>query len=122
MKKTLLLLIILAGFFTSADAQVKIGYTNIELLLAYMPSKSEIGGKDKNGNLLSAISEVSKKDSKKRLLVLKAIASIAKENGYAAVVNEAKKGKPSNILYGTKAEDVTQLVARKLGIRVPRSR
>ena len=169
-----LLLVVGLGRFTYAQT-VKIGYTNVELIMAYMPESeaiekqlvtlekklgqslevkqkyfqqkmAEYQEKKQSGVAMSeaeekaTITEIQKlqgevqtgvenaqrKLFEKRMVLLKplqdrlqkAIDQVAAEGGYTYILNQAVGAGIPSILYGKDALDVTEAIARKLGIDV----
>jgi outer membrane protein len=173
MKKYIFILL-LAVLCQSAWSQ-KIGYTNVELILQYMPETKAIeteltkleeaiskslevkqkyyqqkltefmeykqSGKPitpeqeklamtelqkLEGEVQKGISDAEERLMKRRMDLLKpvqdkmqaAIDGVAKEGGYVYILNQAVGAGIPSILYGRESDNVTTLVAKKLGIAV----
>jgi outer membrane protein len=175
MKKYILMfLLAIAGMGVQAQAVTKIGYTNVELILGYMPETKNIESElakleeaiqkqlevkqkyyqqrmmeymqaKQEGKLTPeldkvAVAELQKLEAEiqkglelaeqkmmqRRQELLEplqkrmqaAIDAVAKEQGYTYILNQAiGQGIPS-ILYGKEAYNVTEIIAKKLGIAV----
>ncbi len=176
MKKYIFILL-LAILSQSAWAQgeIKIGYTNVELILQYMPEtkaiEAELGkledairktlevkqkyyqqkltefmeykqsGKPLTpemekaattelqrleGEVQKGIGDAEEKLMKRRMELLKpvqdklqnAIDTVAKEGGYTYILNQAVGDGIPSILYGKESDNLTTLIAKKLGIAV----
>lgn len=171
MKKYLILMVLVAGVSLFGNAQ-KVGWTNVELLLAYLPEteamEKKLGDLEKAaleqleikqkyyqqklleymevkeaGKLSEAMdqaaqTELTKLQSEiqdgvklaelklveKRMEMLKpiqekmqkAIDDVSKEQGYAYILNNAMGSGIPTIIYGTAEDDVTEAIAKKLGI------
>lgn len=167
------LMLALIGFANASQAQ-KIGYTNVELILSYMPQTKNIENElskleemigkalqvkqeyyrqklteymeyKQSGRLTPemdalAVKELQKleaeiqkglEDAEDRLLrrrmeLLKplqdkmqsAIDQVAKEGGYTYILNQAVGAGIPSILYGKESDNVTEKIAKKLGIAV----
>ncbi len=172
MRSLLFILFLIAA--TSVQAQTKVGYTNVELIMFYMPEVTaanaslevfqkeklkEISDKkvritelikeyqekveldsfsssEEESNLVDAINalerEINEKETyyeyevnQKRNQLLQpvmnklqeAIDAVAEENGYTYILNQTSG---TNILYGVEQFEVTDLIAAKLGISIPK--
>ena len=166
----LMLLLASAGL----QAQTKIGYTNVELILAYMPEtkniekelgtleskiQEQLGVKQKyyqqklsefmeakekgilneaqeqaaiqalqglEGEIQQGLQLAEQKLMERRMETLKplqdkmqgAIDNVAKEGGYTYILNQAVGSGIPSILYGKESDNVTEAIAKKLGISV----
>ena len=168
-------LLVLGAFAANGQAVTKIGYTNVELILQYMPETKAIetelsklqdaiskalevkqkyyqqkliefmeykqSGKPLTpemekiattelqkleSEIQKGVSDAEEKLMKRRFDLLKpvqdklqgAIDAIAKEGGYTYILNQAVgEGIPS-ILYGKESDNVTEKIAKRLGIAV----
>lgn len=176
--KALLLLPFLLLGMTAANAQVKIGYTTVELLLNYMPETKAINKQlevyeQKLAEKLQVKQRYyqseaqtylekeqtnkwtnpSEKEAKQKELVRleqeiqtelqnaeldmmkkrnealgpiqekmqNAIDAVAKEGGYDYILNNAMGSGIPTMLYGAETADVTQKIAAKLGITIPKT-
>jgi outer membrane protein len=176
MKKYIFMLLLAClGQMALAQSVTKIGYTNVELILQYMPEtkaiETELGkleaaiskqlevkqkyyqqkltefmeykesGKPLTpemekaattelqrleGEIQKGIADAEEKMMRRRMDLLKpvqdkmqgAIDAVAKEGGYTYILNQAVgQGIPS-ILYGKESDNITTLIAKKLGIAV----
>lgn len=175
--KKYIFIILLAAFGQVAWAQgvTKIGYTNVELILQYMPETKAIetelskieaaisktlevkqkyyqqkliefmeykqSGKPLTpemekaattelqrleGEIQKGISDAEEKLMRRRMELLKpvqdkmqnAIDLVAREGGYTYILNQAVGDGIPSILYGKESDNVTTLIAKKLGIAV----
>ena len=169
------LLLVCFGAAAMAQGATKIGYTNVELILQYMPETKAIekelstienavtkalevkqkyyqqklieymeykqSGKpitpemDKmaqtelqklEGEIEKGISDAEEKIAKRRFELLKpvqdklqgAIDAVAKEGGYTYVLNQAVGAGIPSILYGKESDNLTEAIAKRLGIAV----
>ena len=174
MRKIILGLLVIVGMGTSVFAQTKgkIGYCNVDYVLAYLPDTkqaesslktyktqldNQLQGKikdfqaryqayekgqstmppaikaDKEKELqdlnaqIEAFSQNAEVDLQKKQVALmqpvfdkinKAIENVAKENGYAYVLN-ANSGGVSIVLYAPEENNVSNLVLKKMGVTPP---
>ena len=173
MKKfTWILFLMAITAFGSVQAQTKIGYTNVELILAYMPEtkamektladlekrigeqlevkqkyyqqktlefvEAQQSGQYTESQMQVAATELGKLEKevqeavqlaqqqllKKRMEMLnpiqakmqKAIDDVAKEGGFTYVLNNAMGSGIPSILFGEDSTDLTEAIAKKLGI------
>lgn len=174
--KYIMALLLLLGFGQAMQAQsVKIGYTNVELILAYMPEsqtiEKELATLEKKlseslevkqkyfqqkmldyqerkqsgpamseaeekavvadlqklqGEVQAGVEGAQRKLFEKRMTLLKpmqdkmqkAIDEVASEGGYTYILNQAVGSGIPSILYGSESNDVTEAIAKKLGIDV----
>lgn len=159
----------------NSQAQIKIGYTNVELVLAYMPESKSVEQtlgtfqqklqqqleakqkyartkleeyvekRDKNlaspeqlglmekelekldTEITSFASESEQKIMAKREELLvpileklqNSIEAVAKENGFAYILNQTTSSGVSTILFGPEENDITEILFKKLGIAMP---
>ncbi len=167
------LMLALLGFVSTGNAQ-KIGYTNVELILSYMPQTKNIETELKKleemigkalevkqnyyrqklteymeykeakkltpemdalavkelqkleGEIQKGIADAEDRLMRRRMELLKplqdkmqnAIDQVAKEGGYTYILNQAVGAGIPSILYGKESDNVTTLIAKKLGIAV----
>lgn len=173
MKRITILMALVLGLGIFAQAQVKVGYTNVELILSYMPETQEmektLGAMEKKigeqleikqkyyqqkmtefleaqqaGLLTEAQTDLATQELQKlqqeiqgglqqaqealmqrRMQLLqpiqnkmqKAIDETAKEGGFTYILNNAIGSGIPSILHGQEANDVTEIIAKKLGIQ-----
>jgi outer membrane protein len=176
MKKYILFVLLgLVAVAGKSQAGLKIGYTNVELILQYMPETKAIeteltkleemiskalevkqkyyqqkmiefmeykqSGKPitpemekaamtelqkLEGEIQKGLQEAEERLLKRRMELLKpvqdklqgAIDAVAKEGGYTYILNQAVGAGLPSILYGKESDNVTTLIAKKLGIAV----
>lgn len=168
-----MLLALVLGLSFAAQAQVKVGYTNVELILSYMPETQEmektLGAMEKKigeqlqikqnyyqqkmtefmeaqqagllneqqtelagqelqklqGEIEGGVQQAQQAIMQRRMTLLKpiqdrmqkAIDETAKEGGFTYILNNAIGSGIPSILHGKAANDVTETIAKKLGIQ-----
>ena len=175
MKKYIFILLLLVVSQAAWAQETKIGYTNVELILQYMPQtkaiETELGKLEEaisktlevkqkyyqqklqefmeykqsgkpltpemekaatselqrlEGEVQKGIADAEDKLMTRRMALLKpvqdkmqgAIDAVAKEGGYTYILNQAVGSGIPSILYGKESDNVTTLIAKKLGIAV----